>query len=498
MPARTSLVEASEILLDQGSAPGMLLEVTRQLHREFATITGLGDQAVGPGEDTGTRLSSGLAIAPVDAGRCLVDFARTTTFVRAIHDAIGDLQDRFGGRPIEILYAGCGPYATLALPAMAVTAPGGLQVTLLDLHPRSLESVRALVDHYGLAAQVRDIVQVDATRHQATVRPQLVIVETMQRALEKEPQLAICAHLAPQLDPEGILIPERITVSACAVDLEAEFRVAPASELPQNPRRRRVELATLVELTAANAPGAAERLLEPIRVKVPGLDPQTSWRLMLRTAIEVYAGHRLGDYDSGITCPAVLHAVGHLTGGEALEFRYRSGPDPGFECQAGRSLELRRVEDADLELFFVHLQDPVAAVMAAFVAPDRSDRAAFDARWARIRADAAFTTRTILSSGKVAGHVASFAREGQLEVTYWVDRKVWGRGIASGALELFLGEMRVRPLHARAAADNTASIRVLEKCGFIRTGTEAGFAAARGEQIEELLLRLDGPQEPRV
>jgi RimJ/RimL family protein N-acetyltransferase len=47
-----------------------------------------------------------------------------------------------------------------------------------------------------------------------------------------------------------------------------------------------------------------------------------------------------------------------------------------------------------------------------------------------------------------------------------------------------------RPLHARAAADNIASVRVLEKCGFVVTGHDRGFANARGTEIDEVLLTL--------
>ncbi|GAA4376609.1 GNAT family N-acetyltransferase [Agromyces bauzanensis] len=41
------------------------------------------------------------------------------------------------------------------------------------------------------------------------------------------------------------------------------------------------------------------------------------------------------------------------------------------------------------------------------------------------------------------------------------------------------------------AADNAASIAVLEKLGFRRTGSTTGYANARGTEIEELSYRLD-------
>ena len=54
-----------------------------------------------------------------------------------------------------------------------------------------------------------------------------------------------------------------------------------------------------------------------------------------------------------------------------------------------------------------------------------------------------------------------------------------------------LAEIAERPVYARAASDNVGSLRVLEKAGFRRVGVDRGFAAGRGEEIEETILRLD-------
>lgn len=152
---------------------------------------------------------------------------------------------------------------------------------------------------------------------------------------------------------------------------------------------------------------------------------------------------------------------------------------------------LRQVEDADLDRFFIHYQDPVASEMAAFVAKDPSNRGAFDKKWAGIRTNPEITVRTITLDGDIAGHIASFVMEGALEVTYWIDREFWGRGVASEALRQFLDLVAARPLHGRAAKDNLGSIEVLRKCGFELIGEERGFANARGVEIDEVVMRLD-------
>lgn len=151
---------------------------------------------------------------------------------------------------------------------------------------------------------------------------------------------------------------------------------------------------------------------------------------------------------------------------------------------------LREVTKGDLPVFFDQQLDPAAHRMAAFTRGDPADREAFMAHWARILGDDAVTLRTILFEGRVAGHIASFERFGEREVTYWIGREYWGRGLATGALRAFLPELESRPLYARAAKDNVASIRVLQKCGFVISGHDQGFANARGEEVEEAILKL--------
>lgn len=153
---------------------------------------------------------------------------------------------------------------------------------------------------------------------------------------------------------------------------------------------------------------------------------------------------------------------------------------------------LRDVTEGDLPIFFEQQLDPAANRMAAFTAKDPADRAAFMAKWAKILGDDSITKRTILFGGQVAGSVSTFVApwSGELEVTYWIGREFWGKGIATKALVALLSAVKTRPLYARAAKDNVASVRVLEKCGFMITGTERGFANARGEEVEEVVLQL--------
>jgi homocysteine S-methyltransferase len=83
-------------------------------------------------------------------------------------------------------------------------------------------------------------------------------------------------------------------------------------------------------------------------------------------------------------------------------------------------------------------------------------------------ADATVAIRTILADGEVAGAIQSWRHEDKRLVGYWIGRELWGRGIASEALRRFLSLIDERPLYAEVAPANKGSLRVLEKCGFLR------------------------------
>ena len=119
------------------------------------------------------------------------------------------------------------------------------------------------------------------------------------------------------------------------------------------------------------------------------------------------------------------------------------------------------------------------------------DRDAFVRRWSRLRADETVLTRVIVVDEGIAGTIGSWGDSREREVTYWIGRSYWGRGIATYAIDAFVRIDLTRPLHARVAWGNVASRHVLEKCGFRVTAVERSFAEARSAEIEEFVLQLD-------
>jgi RimJ/RimL family protein N-acetyltransferase len=150
-------------------------------------------------------------------------------------------------------------------------------------------------------------------------------------------------------------------------------------------------------------------------------------------------------------------------------------------------VRLREVKQEDLPILFEHQRDPEAVRMAVF--PSR-DREAFLAHWARILADPKVIARTILFEGQVAGNILSFERSGKTLVGYWIGRELWGKGVASEALSLFLLQVKARPLFAHVARQNIASIRVLQKCGFLISVQDSAAPDTLIDGVEEVVLKL--------
>jgi RimJ/RimL family protein N-acetyltransferase len=154
------------------------------------------------------------------------------------------------------------------------------------------------------------------------------------------------------------------------------------------------------------------------------------------------------------------------------------------------NISLTETEKDDLNAFFQFQLDKEANYLAAFTSKDPNDKTAYIEKYTRFLADPTINMRTIKVNGEIAGSVAKFVVENDAEITYWIDRKFWGQGIATTALKDFLKIEQIRPIYGRVAFDNYGSQKVLEKCGLVEIGKEKGFANARQTEIEEYIYKL--------
>ncbi|MFS4473646.1 GNAT family N-acetyltransferase [Chryseobacterium sp. T20] len=154
-------------------------------------------------------------------------------------------------------------------------------------------------------------------------------------------------------------------------------------------------------------------------------------------------------------------------------------------------IKLRPTVVDDLETLFQFQLDDEANHLAAFTSKDSTNKEAYIAKFTKLLADPTVNNQTIIVDTVTVGSIAKFIMEGDAEITYWIDKNFWGKGIATNALKGFLAIETARPIFGRVAFDNLGSQKVLEKCGFVKIGTDKGFANARQTEIEEFIYRLD-------
>jgi predicted RNA methylase len=294
---------------------GTLFNVLRMLHDFYASVTGISsDQTT----DKNIFLSTGKAISPGQAASCLLDIQRTAVMTRGIYKAILKLKAEVNG-PIHILYAGCGPYATLLTPLTTQFSPHEVRFHLMDVNQESLDAAKQLYKHLQAENYVEQFICADAATYKASHPMHLVISECMQKALAKEPQVAITQNLVPQLSEGGIFIPQEITVTAQLINPDKEVQ----SRLEEGVDPGRVGLGIVYTISQANYSGQ-----EPVTISIPA-DIGANDELYLYTAIRVFEDEHLEGGSCSLTIPfPVMNIAGHRD--RQVVFKYVISGEPGF------------------------------------------------------------------------------------------------------------------------------------------------------------------------
>ncbi|HEY2346100.1 MAG TPA: GNAT family protein [Xanthomonadaceae bacterium] len=135
---------------------------------------------------------------------------------------------------------------------------------------------------------------------------------------------------------------------------------------------------------------------------------------------------------------------------------------------------LREWRASDADALVIHANDPQVArcLGERFPHPYALDDAhLFIAHALHASSERAYA---IEINGEACGGIGVQPGEGverhSAELGYWLGRSYWGEGIATAAVRAIvphaLRELRLYRLQARVFADNPASMRVLERCGF--------------------------------
>ncbi|MEP1470056.1 MAG: hypothetical protein ABJK25_03720 [Halieaceae bacterium] len=339
--------DIAETILDQQSSPE---ELRLALDSFVSLCVDAGDIAPDASFSAwagDSLLEGGVAINPGAAAHCVSDYRRSVVFMRGVYAALVELRSRFKDSTLQVLYAGCGPYATLILPLLGKFLPGDIKVYLLDAHQASLDNVKLLLTHFGFNDHSVEVVEADACNYRHPSKPHLILAETMQKALEQEPQFAVTANLAPQLCDDGIYMPQRIEVSLCLADLkpgqEINGLLAEGIDGKTAPDIRKNPLATVATLCPKTAFGQMQRAqaqadgpelyLEPVVVTIPEGSDIDGLEAALFTRITVFGDHLLEDYECQLTLPSRCYDLLPLIAGASYRVTYQLGGYPKFSFE---------------------------------------------------------------------------------------------------------------------------------------------------------------------
>jgi len=106
------------------------------------------------------------------------------------------------------------------------------------------------------------------------------------------------------------------------------------------------------------------------------------------------------------------------------------------------TVALSTVTDAGVDALFDHMREPESVWIAAVTPNDPDERPAFDAHMTRVRSSPDIAVHAVTCDGQLVGSIATLVLEGQTEVTSWIEREAWRRGIASRALGLLVDPAR--------------------------------------------------------
>jgi predicted RNA methylase len=334
---QNALKRITEILLNPVDHYGELAKASDDLFRLFLTVSGM-DVASGENKEH-IYLPGGKAIGSLWAALCIKEHLRTKRFLCGFRQGIIQALATFPVRPIHILYAGTGPFATLALPLTTVFSSAEISFTFLEINPESVQCLEKVIAAFQIEQYVNEIIQCDAATFQADKsKPvHMIVTETMQNALQKEPQVAITMNLVPQMADGGVLIPQNITIEAALVDPRRNMeRMASSDMHPEDCYRVLDKIFELNKDTpkqyqpAASAKDQAAGFPK-VEVEIPEDIPLEYRQLCLMTTIQVFAAEQIAPWQCSLTLPQNLTRLDPAKKRpRKVTFQYRMDSTPGF------------------------------------------------------------------------------------------------------------------------------------------------------------------------
>jgi len=264
-------------------------------------------------------LPEGQSLGLTWAALCIKDIARTKRFYDGILKAFNE--KRKDSKPVHVLYTGTGPFAALILPLMSRYSASEVRFTLLEANKVSFSYLKQFINENGLKEYIHNIENADATNWKIpeNEKVDIFICEAMQKGLQKEPQVAICRNIVPQLQNESMMIPQQIKLKAAMINPDTRMK----SKFEDEPNDNGIK--EMAEVLIIDKNILRESYLPEAQINISADIAKGYPELSILTEITVYENEKLMLDESALTLPLTLTTITHASN---VKFQYKLGHEP--------------------------------------------------------------------------------------------------------------------------------------------------------------------------
>ncbi|MCH3884046.1 class I SAM-dependent methyltransferase [Tenacibaculum aquimarinum] len=280
------------------------------------------------------NLNNGKALGTFWAALCLDDLIRTRKFIRGIDKAIRENINK--QKPLHILYAGTGPFATLILPTIFRYSKEEIKYTFIELNPFSFEILQTVISKLELENFNINFVKEDATKYQidAKNKPDIIISETMQNALAKEQQVSIFLNLMNQVNYKSIFIPEKIELFIALKKAGIPAEETLISHYQNEKKVFEVSKEAMIPLNRLENNTSYETSFTKKQITIAQKELKGFSRLVLLTKIKVYKDEKIEINESGLTVPLIIKDIqSNFEGSLTINTQYKISSHPKLEYE---------------------------------------------------------------------------------------------------------------------------------------------------------------------
>jgi hypothetical protein len=307
------------------------VDAVKKLSEFFNTIAA--DITFELSADNEKNIAGGQALSTYHAAACTNDYLRTCYFIKGIFRALTTLQTDFPNKTLNIIYAGCGPFATLLLPLLPLYESTLVDAVLLDINASSLQFVEKFISLLHLEEYYIKLVEADATKYQIPDGwdTDLFISETMHYALTAEPQVAITRNFIPQLLPHTVFIPTQIHINMVYTSFGREPFIKSSQDASQTTKDKPEPARLFIDRLFSIGKNAAE-IITSTSIKSRFYPVPQNWEtypdLCIFTEVNIYEDLTLGTAESLITNPYCITSLYHLRAHSEFQLEYDYSETP--------------------------------------------------------------------------------------------------------------------------------------------------------------------------